>query len=123
MSKKRRNRAKKIQPQRVYRNRVLKSEVRREASLPAKLHYSVKPTYAPAFSYKRSVRVYRPPALPNPPKKNKPTRKALYSELVALEKKSPCRNRQVRKEVIHATGRAGGNVRPPKFTQQSKVRC
>lgn len=34
-----------------------------------------------------------------------------------------CGKRMVRREVLHATGKAGSRVRPPKYTAKSAVKC
>lgn len=51
-----------------------------------------------------------------------PTQQALFTQ--KQNDKTICERREVRKEIMHATGRAGkGGQAPPKWTRESYVKC
>lgn len=86
-------------------------------------------TFYPGLSpYKRPVQqatVGRPARLALvEPKRYGPSAQTKATVAFAEPQKLPlCHRRQTRKEVIHATGKAGGKVRPPKRNEWSDVSC
>ena len=92
------------------------------SALPPRRRLSIYRNNAPLALAKRLVRLDVSNPVKSPLKK-------VYNPLVQtlinkdVIKSAICAKRKIRREVLFATGKGGGNHRPPRYTLESKIRC
>jgi len=87
------------------------------------------PPITPQVHHRATIPAPSPDVTPNTPSKNRrphrfsdPT--VRMAEVRSLKQAVDiCSRREARKQVLHASGAAGGRVKPPKFSWRSKTKC
>ena len=76
---------------------------------------------APLALAKRLVRLDVSNSVKSPLKKPNPLLARVYNSDVV--RSAVCAKRKIRRAVLFATGKGGGNHRPPRYTLESQIRC